>query len=130
MQTKSVLQFPGDADREMQPVPNEAGITLHLVHTPERKVKNKKKPQPPTQSMAFNGKLFSFDIIEKREREDLTQRVAAKQMKISPSAVHDMEAYQSCNIKRLHTVCNWLGKPIMRYFSLAKPKSNGRPKKG
>lgn len=96
----------------------------------QKKKPKKKKPVEPIIFSAFDGKLFSQDIIAKREKDDTTHREAAKAMKISPSAVHDMEAYNTCNINRLHIVCNWLNLPVSRYFSPAKKKKHAGSKKG
>jgi lambda repressor-like predicted transcriptional regulator len=67
----------------------------------------------------FDGKLLAADILAKREKNDLSFRVAQKQAGLNSDHLFRMEAQKAIpRADSLAKVLDWLELPANRYFHL------------
>lgn len=64
----------------------------------------------------FQFKALSRAILDKRVKEDLSTRAAAKQAGIDPGTFNNIEFGKPCKLDNLAKVCNWLGVQVQTFF--------------
>lgn len=91
---------------------------IAAVEQLENKPKPKRKKKKPFvfTPVKFHAKEFAADMLQKREKENISFRDLAKKTKIPMATLYRAEAKDNIKIDTLVALINWIEKPLSKYF--------------